>query len=240
MRDFLRPRTPAMRLLGHAAASGCALMCLLQSAAIEAQTDVLQDRVRYVIAQRLPPRSQVQSIDVGQPALRIAACESPLPSLVHPEQNTYGRVAMEVRCEGEEGIAGYLQVSVAVVGDYVVATQRIASGDVVQANMLAIKRGPLEGLPKGAVLKPEQVIGRQAGRTFSQGSTLAQNNFRERWLVERNQRVVLKAQGTGFRISLEGKALDNGSLGSNVRVLSSDGKTLNAQVIGQNELLLRF
>ncbi|MFJ4144159.1 flagellar basal body P-ring formation chaperone FlgA [Pseudomonas sp. NPDC089734] len=205
-----------------------------------AQPDVLQDRVRSVIAQRLPPRTQVQSIDIGQPTTRIQTCESPLPSLVHPEQNTYGRVAVEVRCEGEDGVAGYLQVNVSATGEYVVASQRIASGDVVQANMLAIKRGPLEGLAKGAVLKPEQVIGRQATRTFGRGSPLAQNNFRERWLVERNQRVVLKAQGAGFRISREGKALDNGSLGSSVRVLSSDGKTLNAQVIGQNELLLRF
>ena len=69
---------------------------------------------------------------------------------------------------------------------------------------------------------------------------MALNNFRERWLVERNQRVMLQAQGEGFTISRDGKALDNGSLGSSVRVLSSDGKLLNAQVVGQNELLLRY
>jgi flagella basal body P-ring formation protein FlgA len=52
--------------------------------------------------------------------------------------------------------------------------------------------------------------------------------------------VVLQAQGAGFTISREGKALDNGSLGSNVRVLGNDGKMLNAQVVGQNELQLRY
>ncbi|ALQ01353.1 Flagellar basal-body P-ring formation protein FlgA [Pseudomonas brassicacearum] len=106
--------------------------------------------------------------------------------------------------------------------------------------MLEIKRGPLERLPKGSVLKPEQVVGRQASRSFGRGAALALNNFRERWLVERNQRVVLQARGAGFTIRRDGKALDNGSLGSSIRVLSADGKLLNAQVVGQNELLLRY
>lgn len=224
----------------HSRFGGWALMCLLQSGIAVARPDVLQDKVRHLIALRLPPRIQQLQIDIGQPAARISACESPQPYLVHPEQNAFGRVAVGVRCEGEEGVAGYLQVSVGVVGDYVVSRQRIAAGDVIKASMLEIKRGPLERLPKGSVLKPEQVIGRQASRSFSRGAALALNNFRERWLVERNQRVMLQAQGEGFTISRDGKALDNGSLGSSVRVLSSDGKLLNAQVVGQNELLLRY
>jgi len=203
------------------------LLSLLQANAIAAP-DVLEDRVHALIAQHLPPRSQLQTIDLGQLGARIAACASPLPSLVHPEQNAYGRVAVQVVCEGEEGIAGYLQISVS------------ALGDVVVANMLQIKRGPLEQLPKGAVVKPEQILGRQASRSFSGGSKLVLNNFRERWLVQRNQNVVLQAQGAGFTIRRDGKALDNGTLGSSVRVLSSDGKTLSAQVVGLNQLLLRF
>lgn len=215
------------------------LLSLLQANALAAPS-VLEDRVHAVIAQHLPPRSQLQSIDLGQPGARIAACASPLPSLVHPEQNAYGRVAVQVVCEGEEGIAGYLQISVSAFGEYVVSASKIASGDVVVANMLQIKRGPLEQLPKGAVVKPEQIIGRQASRSFSGGNKLVLNNFRERWLVQRNQNVVLQAQGAGFTIRRDGKALDNGTLGSSVRVLSSDGKTLSAQVVGLNQLLLRF
>lgn len=215
------------------------LLSLLHSA-VAAASDVLEDRVHAVIARHLPPRSQLQTLDLGQAGSRIAACASPLPSLVHPEQNAYGRVAVQVACEGEEGLAGYLQVSVSAVGEYVVSAGKIASGDVVVATMLQIKRGLLEQLPKGAVVTPEQILGRQASRSFSRGSKLVLNSFRERWLVQRNQNVVLQAQGAGFTIRRDGKALDNGTLGSNVRVLSSDGKTLTAQVVGQNQLLLRF
>ncbi len=203
-----------------------------------AQADGLQDRVREVIAPRLPARAQLVAVDIGQPAARIDACANPRPYLVHPEQSVVGRVAVGVRCGSE--VAGYLQVSVRVVGDYIVSRQRIAAGDVIKAPMLETKRGPLERLPKGSVLEASQIIGRQASRSLSRGMVITLNHVRERWLVERNARVVLQAQGAGFTISRDGKALDNGSLGSTVRVIGNDGKMLNAQVVGQNELLLRY
>ena len=145
---------------------------------------------------------------------------------------------MGVRCSSE--VAGYLQVSVRVVGDYIVARQRITAGEVIKAPMLEIKRGPLERLPKGVLFDTAQIIGRQASRNLSRNVVLTQNSVRERWLVERNQQVTLQAEGAGFTISREGKALDNGSLGSTVRVMGSDGKMLSAQVVGQNALRLRY
>lgn len=203
-----------------------------------AQADGLQDQVREVIAPRLPARAQLVAVDIGQPAARIVACAHPRPYLVRPEQSVIGRVTVGVRCLDE--VAGYLQVSVRVVGDYVVSRQRIAAGEVIKAPMLELKRGPLERLPKGSVFEPSQIIGRQASRNLSRGMVITTNHVRERWLVERNARVVLQAQGAGFSISREGKALDNGGLGSTVRVMGNDGKMLNAQVVGQNELQLRY
>ena len=63
---------------------------------------------------------------------------------------------------------------------------------------------------------------------------------RERWLVERNSRVSLRAQGTGFSLTRDGKALDNGSLGNTVRFVGNDGRMLEAQVVGKNQLLLHY
>lgn len=212
------------------------LICVLCSAM--AQADGLEDKVRGVIAPHLPARAQLMAVDIGQPATRILECSQPRPYLVHPEQSAFGRVAVGVHCGSE--VAGYLQVSVRVEGDYIVSRQRIAPGEVIKAPMLEFKRGPLERLPKGSVFEMGQIIGRQASRNLGRGMVLTRSHFREPWLVQRNQRVTLQAQGTGFTISREGKALDNGSLGSSVRVMGNDGKMLSAQVVGQNELLLRY
>ena len=212
------------------------LMCVLCS--VMAQADGLEDKVRELITPRLPARAEWVAMDIGQPAPRIEECAQSQPYLVHPEDNVLGRVAVGVRCGSE--VAGYLQVSVRVVGDYIVSRQRIAAGEVIKAPMLEARRGPLERLPKGSVFDMGQIIGRQASRNLGRGMVLTRSHFREPWLVQRNQRVTLQVQGAGFTISRDGKALDNGSLGSTVRVVGNDGKMLSAQVIGQNELLLRY
>lgn len=216
------------------------LLCLAQASAAFAQDDALQARVRQLIEPRLPAGSRLTLLDIGQPVSRISACAVPRPYLVHPRRLPVGRVAMGVRCAGQDGVLGYLQVTVSAVGSYVVSARRIKAGEVIQANMLISRRGPLQDLPQGSALRAEQVVGRQAARGVERGAVLALKGVRERWLVERNRPVVLRAQGAGFTLSRNGKALDNGGLGNRVRVLGGDGRMLDAQVVGKNELLLRY
>lgn len=121
-----------------------------------------------------------------------------------------------------------------------VSARRIDAGEIIQANQLTSKRGALEDLPRGSALRAEQLVGRQAARGVEAGAVLALKAVRERWLVERNSRVSLKTQGPGFSLSRDGKALDNGSLGNTVRFLSSDGRMFDAQVVGKNQLQLRY
>ncbi|WDY57875.1 flagellar basal body P-ring formation chaperone FlgA [Pseudomonas sp. PSKL.D1] len=215
------------------------LLCLLQSGLAMAERDVLQERVRRLIEPILPSGSRLTLLDIGQPVSRIQACAEPQPYLVHPRALAVGRVPVGVRCSGQDAVLGYLQVQVSAVGNYVIATRKIEAGDIIQPNMLASRRGPLQDLPKGSALRAEQLVGRQAARGVDAGAVLALKGVRERWLVQRNRTVVLRSKGAGFSLSRNGKALDNGGMGSTVRVLSDDGRTFSAQVIGNNELLLR-
>ncbi|WP_205300500.1 flagellar basal body P-ring formation chaperone FlgA [Pantoea sp. Ap-967] len=216
------------------------MVCLLQAGFAWAEGGLLEQRVRQLVEPRLPAGSRLTALELGQPAARILGCGQPLPYLVHPRSLPVGRVAFGVRCAGDEALLGYLQVMVGASGSYVVSARRIDVGEVIQANMLISRRGPLQDLPKGSALRAEQLLGRQAARGVQAGAVIALKAVRERWLVERNRPVVLRAQGAGFSLSREGKALDNGGLGSTVRVQGGDGKTYNAQVIGSNELLLRY
>ncbi|MFJ2983937.1 MULTISPECIES: flagellar basal body P-ring formation chaperone FlgA [unclassified Pseudomonas] len=229
----LFPFARICRLLGM-------LLCVFHGCAALAQGEVLDARVRQLIQPRLPTGSRLTQLDIGQPAARISACAEPRPYLVHPRRLPVGRVAVGVRCVDQEGVLGYLQVMVGAVGTYVVSARKIEAGEVVQASMLISRRGPLHELPNGSALCADQLVGRQAARAVEAGAVLALKGVRERWLVERNHPVVLRAQGAGFSLSRNGKALDNGGLGSRVRVQGSDGRMLDAQVVGNNELLLRY
>ena len=216
------------------------LLCLLPIGAAFAQDGGLQKQVTQLVEQHLPSGSQLTNLDLGQPAARILACAQPQPTLVHPRRLPVGRVALEVRCGADDAVLGYLQVKVAAIGNYIVSTARIGAGQTIDAGMLASRRGPLQDLPSGSALRADQVVGRQAARGVEAGGVVALRAVRERWLVERNSRVSLRAQGAGFSLTRDGKALDNGSLGNTVRFVGNDGRMLEAQVVGKNQLLLRY
>lgn len=217
-----------------------ALLCLLQTGNALARDNGLQTRITQLVEQRLPAGSRLTSVEIGQPAERILACPDPRPYLVHPRRLTVGRVAVGVNCGAEEAVLGYLQVKVAASGSYVVSARKIDAGETISSDMLASRRGPLQDLPNGSALRADQVVGRQAARGVEAGGVVALKAVRERWLVERNSRVSLRAQGTGFSLTRDGKALDNGSLGNTVRFVGNDGRMLEAQVVGKNQLLLRY
>lgn len=215
----------------------CMLLCLLST---QAPADDLEARVRQLLEKGLPAGSRLTSLDIGQPAARIRECGEPRPWRVHPDRLPVGRVAVGVNCGAQDSVLGYLQVRVGAQGSYVVSSRRIEAGETIQADMLASRRGPLEDLPRDSALNAGQLVGRQAARTIARGAAVTLKGVRERWLVERNGRVSLRAQGNGFSLSRDGKALDNGNLGSSVRFVGSDGRMFDAQVVGKNELLLRY
>lgn len=214
----------------------CLLLCVLPALAA---ADDLQARVRHLLEQALPAGSRLTTLDIGQPAARILDCGDPRPWLVHPRRLPVGRVAVGVNCGTDDSVLGYLQVRAGAQGNYVVSARRIDAGEVIAADMLVRQRGALEDLPKDSAPGVEQLVGRQTARAIAPGAVITLKGVRERWLVERNGRVSLRAQGNGFSLSREGKALDNGNLGSSVRFVGNDGRMFEAQVVGKNELLLR-
>jgi len=216
-----------------------ALLCLLQTGTTLARDSGLQTRITQLVEQHLAAGSRLTSVDIGQPAERILACVEPRPYLVHPRRLPVGRVAVGVNCGADEAVLGYLQVKVAASGSYVVSARKIDVGETISSDMLASRRGPLQDLPNGSALRADQVVGRQAARGVGAGTVVALKALRERWLVERNSRVSLRAQGAGFSLTRDGKALDNGSLGNTVRFVGNDGRMLEAQVVGKNQLRLR-
>lgn len=217
-----------------------ALWLLLGLLPTLAMADDLQARVRTLVEKALPAGSRLTDLDIGQPAARIRDCREPRPYLVHPRRRPVGRVAVGVNCGAADAVLGYLQVRVGAQGRYVVAARRIEAGETLQADMLLSRRGPLEDLPRDSALDAQPLLGRQAARAVARGAVLALKGVREQWLVERNSRVSLRAQGAGFSLGRDGKALDNGNLGSSVRFLGNDGRQLDAQVVGKNELQLRY
>lgn len=227
--------TPRSRPSGLATA--CAGLCLLLATSARADATLEQDRIRALLLKGLPAGSHQPRIELRNTSDQ---CRDPQPFLPRPEQRGFGQVMVGVRCPGQTPAVHYVQASVAAMGSYVVNVRKIAAGQVIEADMLAMKSGPLEQLPANAALSFKEVVGLSAQRAFSPSSPLLLTALRKTWVVQQNHQVAVEVQGEGFVIRREGKALGNGYLGDEVRVVSGKGKVLQGTVTGPDRLLVRY
>lgn len=228
-----RPTRAARARLATASACLSALLWLPQSPLAVADPALEQARIRELLTAALPAHANHPQIELSNLA---AACEDPRPFLTHPEQRSYGRVLVGVRC----GRAlHYVQAKVSVMGTYVVSQQNLAANQVIEADMLALRTGALEKLPANTALSVKEVVGLRAGHAFKASAPLITTALRKTWLVEQNHPVAMQFRGAGFTLSRQGKALDNGYLGDEVRVVAERGKVLRGKVTGPDQLLVR-
>lgn len=214
-----------------------ALPCLLAWQPAKADPDLLETRVRELIAQRLPPSDRQElRIELERPTAALPDCDDPRPFLPQPNQRLPGRLAVGVQCAGDNQPARYLQAFVGILGEYAIARRAIEPGEIIEPDMLAMRQGPLERLSRNAAIAGDEILGMQATRAIAEGSTFQRSALRAPELIERNAQIVLEARGPGFIIRRKATALDSGSLNGVVRARTEAGEILRGRVIGRNRL----
>lgn len=164
------------------------------------------------------------SIDVGaiDPRLNLAACAAPEAFLPNGSR-AWGKTSVGVKCTTPSPWTVYIPAVVHVTGEYLVAAVPVAHGQTIGANDLAKVRGDLTALPPGIVTEPAQAVGFAAARSVAVGAPLRQDALRAQRAVVMWQTVRVVAEGPGFKVASEGRALANGSNGQTVQVRTQSG-----------------
>lgn len=149
-----------------------------------------------------------------------------LPSGMRPRP----RMTVGVRCTAPSPWTAYLQASVSVPGTYYVASMPLSMGQTVKPEHLAPRSGDLLRLPLGAIVEPDQAIGRSTTQRVAAGQPLRQTALRHAEAVLRGHTVKLMARGPGFMVSSEGQAMDNAAPGSTVQVRTASGQVISGVV----------
>ena len=114
-----------------------------------------------------------------------------------------------IRCGGEAPWSIYVTVHVTVIGSYVVLARAVPQGHNLTASDVAVQSGDLTQLPMGVLQEPSQAEGNILAAAVAVGQPLSQNSLRKQLVVQQGQTVVLQSTGRGFRVSTEGRALNN-------------------------------
>lgn len=152
----------------------------------------------------------------------------------------WGRVPYEITCE-QPAWAIRARADTSLIVPVVVAKRNISRNEPLSNNTLRLKTVDLSKVYTDFVTDIRHVRGMRARRALRQDQVLSMNHVIAPYLVEKNDRVLIKANGGGVEASMAGTALESGSKGQGIRVRNlASGKVITAWVSGRGTVESRF
>lgn len=174
------------------------------------------------------------SVVVKTPQSQWPDCAAPQFSLPG-NSRMWGNMSVAANCDQNRR---YIQVQVQMTGDYLVAARRVIRGGTLTADDVKIQRGRLDTLPARTVMSAEEVTDAVALRDIIPGQPLTLMMVRQPWRVKAGQNVTVTANGGGFSISSEGRAMNNATTAQLVRVRMSSGQIVSGKVGADGIILI--
>jgi len=115
----------------------------------------------------------------------------------------------------------------------IVATRRLAVGDVVSRGDIELRRMRIERVRPGTAQRAEDVLGRQLRRPIGPGLPFMLADLAAPIVVAKHQPVLMVLDAPGISLTARGRALEDASLGETVRVMNLASRAvIEAQAIG--------
>lgn len=158
--------------------------------------------------------------------LNLPACPAP-EAFIPAGARLWGNASVGVRCSGSNPWTIYVPVSIKILTGVVVAAHALAQGRSIELTDMVLQEADLGQLPGAVITEPRQALGRIATLSIAPGQPLRQDLLRSPPVIQQGQSVTLRAQGAGFKVSAEGKAVTNAAEGQVAQVRIPSGHTVN-------------
>ena len=152
----------------------------------------------------------------------LPACATPEPFLPVGAR-LWGRVSIGVRCSAAQPWVRYVSAYVSVIGVHYVAARPLHAGQVLSLADVQAREGDLTALPASVVVEGAQIDGMVASNRIASGAPLRRELLRARVIVQQGQIVKVLAQGAGFMVTTEGRAMTQAAAGALLQVKTQGG-----------------
>lgn len=157
--------------------------------------------------------------------LRLAACDQ-LEAFTPPGSRMSGKTTVGVRCNAPTHWQVFLPANVQITATYFVAAHALQGGHPISLEDLLPRQGDIGQLGVDVITDPDQAIGLLVAGGVAAGQALRAEMLKQPPVVHQGQGVTLEVNGTGFRVTAEGVALNDAAAGQTAQV-----RTLNGQVV---------
>lgn len=232
MNLFLLRNCPARTVwptLMAAMGSACAFAAVAATAAAPAPaTDAAGQAIeKYLQVQSAGLPGKVTISLEGRGTAALPACEAAPEVFLPPGATPWGRVSVGVRCQAERPWTRFVQARVAVEGSYFVATRAIDTGRPLAPGDVTERTGDLTRLPRSVVTSAAELVGVVSANRIAPGAPIRKELVRGVTVIQQGQAVKVVAQGEGFVVSTEGKAMSGAKVGAVVQAKTLDGRLVS-------------
>jgi flagella basal body P-ring formation protein FlgA len=186
-----------------------------------------------------PGKAEVSANPIDK-NLKLSFC--PAPQVFFPvNSKAWGKTTVGIQCGQPNAWNIYVEATVSIIGDYVVAANHLTQGQSVTSADLMLQKGDLTTLPTGFFTDTSAAVGRVARVSLASGSVVKQEMLKMPIIVAQGQNVRVNGIGQGFSVSTEGQALTNAVEGELVKVRVPNGTIISgiAKNNGQIEVIIR-
>jgi flagella basal body P-ring formation protein FlgA len=201
---------------------------LCQASVEQAQLAQIHRSVEQLLRQQTAGLPGKVSFTLGaiDTRLNLAACPAP-EAFIPPGARLWGSASVGVRCSGDNPWTIYVPVSVKILTGVVVAAHALTQGRPIELSDMLVQEADLGQLTSSVITEPQQALGRIVTLSIAAGQPLRQDLLRAPPVIQQGQSVTLRAQGPGFKVSAEGKAVSNAAEGQVAQVRTPSGHTVN-------------
>ena len=185
--------------------------------------------------QARPGKVSVEVEDIDR-RIVLPAC-SALEAFLPAGSQLTGKTSIGVRCNQKPGWSIFLQATIKVSADMLVANRPLAQNTVLSTGDFSLQSGEL-GQP-GILTDPAQAIGKTLRFAIGAGQVLRDDMLRSPFLVIQGKTTEVRVRNKGFSIRATGQALNNGAEGQNVQVRMPSGQVVNGTVTADGHVEVR-
>lgn len=191
------------------------------------------ERLVQTQAKGLPGEISVQL----QGSRGLPPCDAP-EAFLAPGTELRGRVSIGLRCVSPAPWKRFVQAYISVQGRYYVAAQAIEAGQPLGVGDVGERSGDLAALPRSVVTDPGALHGVVAANRIAAGAPLRKELLRGTVVIQQGQTVKVVAQGPGFSVSTEARAMTRAEVGSAVQAKTRDGRLVSGVADEEGQIRL--
>lgn len=169
--------------------------------------------------------------------LSLASCDQPLAVTFSGDPWKTTHPTLQVSCTGDRPWRMFLNTTVSIDGQGLVAARPLARGERVAANMITTESVTVNASRRGVITEPDQLIGMEMRRGVNAGTLMTPDLLSAPAAVVRGDHVIITARRGSFSVNSRGMAMADASVGDQVLVENlSSSRTIKARVIAPGQV----